>query len=242
MDPLSLNLSKNDTICGCDGNIIIKGYGGTPPYTYSINNGLTYNSSPIFTNLCMGNYSVYIMDNTGGTSSNMIILNPPINPVTYSVRLSTSNTITTNTSTQITKIYTTDVLISPELPQGSMVTMDLNHLNVFKTSPNSGSSSNITSSILYKNLSPINNDYSSTTTSTTFNTIAGCQLNTVYITSYLESWKNLSFIYGDNIKLQTTTTVNKNENINCYIGESNEDYNITNLRLTGCSCCSIIKL
>lgn len=240
MASLSLKLDKNETICGCDGNIILKGYDGTPPYSYSIDGGLTYKSSPIFTNLCSGNYSVSIMDSTGGTYSDTIILNAPKIPVTYSVRLNTSNVITTNTPTQLTKIYTTNVVVNPELPQGAMILIDFNHLNIHKTSPNSGSSTNTTSTILYKNSSPISYNYSSTTSSTTLNTIAGCQLNNGYINSYFENWSTLSIVSGDTIQVLTTTTLNKNENIDCYVGESTESYYITNLKLTGCSCCSVI--
>ncbi|MDW8273824.1 MAG: gliding motility-associated C-terminal domain-containing protein, partial [Chitinophagales bacterium] len=59
--------SKSDVSCfgGNDGQFTISVSGGIPPYQYSINGGLTYQSLPNFTNLTAGNYLVKIIDSKG---------------------------------------------------------------------------------------------------------------------------------------------------------------------------------
>lgn len=63
--PLVITTTKNQTICGCDGGITVSTKGGTPPYSYSINGGLTFRNIPIFTNLCSGTYNLIVSDSDG---------------------------------------------------------------------------------------------------------------------------------------------------------------------------------
>lgn len=46
-----------------NGIITVSGSGGTPPYTYSNNNGSTYQSGNVFNNVPQGSYSVVLKDN-----------------------------------------------------------------------------------------------------------------------------------------------------------------------------------
>lgn len=52
-----------------DGSLTIIANGGTPPYTYAINSQSNYQNSPVFDNLGMGNYTIYIKDANGCTLS-----------------------------------------------------------------------------------------------------------------------------------------------------------------------------
>jgi hypothetical protein len=49
----------------CEGEIQFNTVGGDPPYYYSIDNGVTVQSNPIFSNLCSGNYILYYSDSYG---------------------------------------------------------------------------------------------------------------------------------------------------------------------------------
>jgi hypothetical protein len=68
----SLSLSKTDGTCNLsNGSITALGSGGIAPYDYSID-GITYQSSGLFTNLAAGTYTVTVMDGTGCETSGTI--------------------------------------------------------------------------------------------------------------------------------------------------------------------------
>jgi large repetitive protein len=52
-----------------DGGITISAVGGTAPYTYSIDNGQTFSSANVFSQLRNGNYTVVVRDSAGSTIS-----------------------------------------------------------------------------------------------------------------------------------------------------------------------------
>jgi hypothetical protein len=66
--------------------------GGTPPYQYSIDNGISQ-STPIFTNVTPGNHTVFVKDLNGCIAVSPIIINP-------SVPLINGNSIIVKTFTQ----------------------------------------------------------------------------------------------------------------------------------------------
>ncbi len=72
---LQLNIITTDEICpnACDGNISISASGGVGNYVYSINNGLTFQSSNTFNGLCNQNYQVVVKD------SHDCVYNQPVN-------------------------------------------------------------------------------------------------------------------------------------------------------------------
>lgn len=241
IQPLSVQYSKNEPICGCEGTITLIGYGGISPYQYSINGGVTYRNIPMFTNLCSGIYNINIMDSIGTIVSDSVKLNTPSNPTTYVVSLNTSSTTTINNGTILSKTYTTKVNVTPSLSDGITLTFDISHTNTFKTSPNTESSTNSNGSILYKNLSPIDVSYSSTTTGSTFNTKSGCQSNTINITSTTDNWQTIQMSNTDEIIITTISTITQNEFDSCYVGSGDESYSVTNLKLSGCGCCNVIS-
>jgi hypothetical protein len=237
--PLTMNVTKNQTICGCDGGITITANGGKPPYTYSIDAGLTYKNMPIFNNLCSGTYNVIVVDNNQIITSSSIILNSPSKPTTYNVSLNTTSKTVGTSNNSVTKQYETTINITPPLPDGVSLTFNIGHLNISKSSPNSESSISQSDSDLIINkesLIPIVGFDESETKSV----IPGCQSNNVYIKSNSEQWNQITIKNTDVLLLTTVTSVTKNESINCYIGTSEEKYSITNLKLSGCNCCTVI--
>lgn len=64
---LDASFKKTDNLCyqGNEGSITISANGGTPPYQYSINNGLQYSTSATFEDLPKGDYEVIVMDAKG---------------------------------------------------------------------------------------------------------------------------------------------------------------------------------
>ena len=71
-EPLPLTLPSVDFVSiDCfgesTGSITLQAEGGIPPYNYSIDCGLTYQSSNVFTGLAAGTYLVTVQDNIGDT-------------------------------------------------------------------------------------------------------------------------------------------------------------------------------
>lgn len=103
--------------CGNDGSMIITAIGGTPPYQYSINNGLTYQQSPIFQNIGPSNYQVYVKDSVGTLILKLV--NVPSQPAPNVLLVLSANT--TNNTFQITS----------NIPTGFTLTFDINHVSDF---------------------------------------------------------------------------------------------------------------
>ena len=237
---LTSKVNINQTICGCDGSFAIQASNGTPPYSYSIDNGLTYFNTPLFTNLCAGQYSVIVKDVSGITSSSNVELLKNNNFITYNLSLTTTNSTISDNGTTLIKKYETTFSVFPELPSGLTITLNLSHLNTGKSSPYSGSSTTTSVSTLTKNSVDQSLTYSSTTLSTTYNSNPGCQNQTVYINSLSENWNGVTLTNSDTINLITYTTTTKNEDISCYLGISEDTYSLSNVSISGCYCCNII--
>ena len=77
------------------------------------------------------------------------------------------------------------------------------------------------------------------TTGTTVNTINGCQDKFVYFTGLSEVWEGITITSTDEFSIDTTTSVIKNFTTGCDIGNSNDTYYISNLKIFGCNCCSV---
>ena len=75
--PPTVTASVTATACGTNnGTITANGTGGTAPYTYSINNGATYQVSNVFTGLGVGAFTITIKDAIGCTNTvNATVIN-----------------------------------------------------------------------------------------------------------------------------------------------------------------------
>ena len=59
-------IATDESCCGAnDGAIDIQATGGTPPYQYSVDNGVSYSSFNVFNNLSSGTYVVNVLDSNG---------------------------------------------------------------------------------------------------------------------------------------------------------------------------------
>lgn len=231
--------SVTESTCECDGVITIVPTEGTPPFTASIDGGVTFGGM-IYTNLCSGTYTILVKDNNNivSTAEN-IIIPPSYSPTTYTVSLLTTQSIASVSPNTTTTNYTTTINITPPLPSGVSINFDLSHFNELKSSPTFSSATRTTNSVLLIDSLPIIVSSSSTSTSTTPNTIPSCQDRMVYITGITENWNNLSLNSTTTFVLNTTTTLTYPNDV-CVIGECNEYYTLNNVNISGCSCCEII--
>ena len=237
----SLTFSVNQPICSCDGNLMISASGGYPPYQFSIDNGITYYNSPMFSQLCSGIYSVKVVDTSGNTNSNNVTLNEPAPPTIYNVKLSTTSTNPVNNNTTLTNQYTTTVSVTPELPSGTTLSFNISHNNKFYYSPSGITASIVTNTTLSKNnvYIPLTTS-GTTTTDANFNTIQGCQSFVKYLDFYTETWNSLTFTNSDSIVINTVTTITNNGPLTpCTYTLSEDLYNIFNATISGCGCCKV---
>jgi large repetitive protein len=82
--PIQISFSTSSTAASCgnsDGSLTINASGGTGVLTYSINNGSTYQQSPVFNNIQAGSYQVIVQDNNGCTSAANANVNNAAAPV-----------------------------------------------------------------------------------------------------------------------------------------------------------------
>jgi gliding motility-associated-like protein len=81
--PPELTFSTENTDINCatnvNGRIVIQAQGGTPPYKYSNNNGLSWQQAPDFQNISAGLYQLVVKDsNTCKTSQQVRLTEPPV--------------------------------------------------------------------------------------------------------------------------------------------------------------------
>ena len=99
LSPSINSLAKTDPTCTPDGTITVTGGGGTPPLSYSINGGTTYQPSNVFTGLAGGTYNVIIRDNLGCVSAVQSITLAPVNSLTQTVAKTDASCTTTGSIT-----------------------------------------------------------------------------------------------------------------------------------------------
>jgi hypothetical protein len=232
--------SVNQPTCICDGSIIFNVDLDNPPFSYSIDNGVTYSSSPIFTNLCSGTYILAVLDSIGNVHLSSEIIKTEVPSTTYTISLNTTNTKPVNNNVSLANSYQTTVVVNPPLPNGATITFDLIHNNNFYSSPNSGTSILTTSTLLYKNGTELLLTNTSNSVNQSINTAAGCQSDYVYQSNIVDVWSSLTITNSDTITISTSSRVDKTTTGKCVVGYSNDNYSISNPVISGCDCCSII--
>lgn len=154
--PLSLSLFSNNNSCrgmiNCDGSITANAQGGVAPYYYSINDGVTTQTSPTFNNLCPNNYIVTLYDSVGNVQSSTVEIGFNTDPITYQLSVVDYGTPVVggvpNSSTNLTKNY--KIQSNPPIPVGTSVTFNLTFSNT-KTYSGPGNGTINNTFIVYKN-------------------------------------------------------------------------------------------
>lgn len=150
--PLSVKLTKQNSLCpgtqNCNGSITVETYNGVAPYSYSINNGLTYQSSNIFQGLCPNNYTVVVQDSDANVVTVGATIGSTLTTVTnYTIKAELINNVSYSIGNQVA---TWKVNITPPLPIGTTISFNLN-VNAIQdvNEPGTGTITNTTT--VYKN-------------------------------------------------------------------------------------------
>lgn len=225
IQPLIVQLNKNDSSCNNDGSIIVSASGGIPPYTYSLNYGVTTQTSPIFQNLAGGTYNVTVTDSTLAFQTQSVTVNQTISNTTYIVSL-------------IKNGFNFGISISPSLPAGVSVSYDLIYDTTFKVAPSQTSAyNNITPSVIVDG-SPITNPLPVTTNGTLFNS---CNGGNFYTTNKNFTWQNIIMTTTTTVSGIITNTITPIfPTPTCYSASKTSNLYLDNLKITGCDCCSVI--
>lgn len=138
--PLITNVTFSNNTCrsqvNCDGNISISTQGGVQPYLYSINNGLSYQTSNIFNGLCPNTYTVIILDSSGNTQNQVVSIGSGSNPVSYTLNSVVDRIQPIGNTMQL--IYWR-VEVQPPLPLGTTINLNLDiNVSKFYNQPGTG--------------------------------------------------------------------------------------------------------
>lgn len=193
--PLSISLNKQNSTCpgvkNCDGSISIYAFNGVPPYSYSINNGLTYQSSGIFNGLCANNYTVVVQDSDGNIVNGGVV---PVGSNNVTTNYSISTQLLNNVSySQGNQIATWKVNVTPPIPVGATITFQLK-VNATQKNNGPGSGTTVNNTTVRKNgvtLTP-----PTTTTATQTSLRPNCSPFSTVTTSTTQVY-NLTMGHGD---------------------------------------------
>ena len=223
---INISISKQAPTCVNNGSIIITANGGTPAYQYSINGGTTYQSSPVFSNLGSGIYSVMAKDSNNITTTQSVTLTslPIINNYQIQLLLTGPNSF--------------NIVVTPTLPSGTFITFNLTHNSTFKLapSPTVATYNNLVTVIV--NGTPITTPSPILTTSTTFNP---CDSGSIYTKINVTNWNTITFNSSNTISGTFTNTINPiTPLVNCYNVSGQSKILINNAKLNKCECCNLI--
>tara|TARA_R110002110_G_scaffold61750_1_gene172917 strand:+ start:836 stop:2227 length:1392 start_codon:yes stop_codon:yes gene_type:complete len=241
-ETFTLETSVNQPTCECDGTISLIGSGGQPPYQYSINNGLTYQNDNLYINLCPGIYAVSIKDDDDNVVNESITINNFIGTTQYGVSLNTTSLLVQNTSSLLNRTYLTTLSVTPPLPVGVTITIDLQHLGVWKNSRKPGFSTLNRTVQLSENGTP----------KIPLTQISGgieqplpqCQsgTQTVQVQTITNTWSDITITNGDVIIIETDSILTfGSTNSPCDFGTDVNTFEIGDVSISGCDCCEVIN-
>lgn len=153
---LTYTVQINQASCfenSCDGSIFVNTQGGLPPYSYSID-GVNFQNSNIFTNLCPTTYGLIVKDSLGTTVTQSVTVGFSSNFTTYNVSLVIDSSVNLDSKT---KKVTWHLEVVPPLPVGPTIDFYLNINSIQQKQGPFNASPNTTMSITSSNSVSLNN-------------------------------------------------------------------------------------
>lgn len=252
--PLIYTLFVQNNNCSnvqnCSGSVIISAQGGIQPYAYSINNGFTYQTSPIFNNLCPGNYTLIVQDSNGTTLSQRVSITSEGNSTTYevSVQNSGSNTYNPNINTSY-QTANFEVTVNPPIPIGTTIYFDLVfNYEIQNQGPWFSDDPDVTANYivdvqLFKNNDDISSEVVATVPSSSITPRFNCAPSQVK-TTYGSFVVSLSMTNGDVINGTVNTQISEDLPVilNGCVSSITSIINVStnSSEITGCYCCYLI--
>ena len=245
--PLTVNYTVTNNQCNsntnCNGSVNVTALYGAPPYTYSINNGGTFQTNNMFNNLCQGTYTILTRDSSGTTQNGTVTVAGTA-PVTYIVSLSAN--------TQATQVITNDnylsqttyykLAVNPPLPPGVTINFSFGiRSNKRVDGPGTGTISD-TYVVTQNGVTiPVSNSTGGDTTSLRPN----CSPELSYLRGDTYFYNNLIInntpILITETAILTVTNGQQGAQSNCLTNLSQNSWFDTNgYSINGCTCCSVL--
>jgi hypothetical protein len=246
--PLQVTTTKQDASCNnqtnCDGSITVSARFGLAPYQYSINNGVSYQTSNIFTNLCPNTYNIRVIDAANNIVNQSVQISSVGSPQTYQINIITQPQLNTevssnNISTKTTYFYVTSV---PPIPNGVVVNFNLTTSSI-KTFNGPGTGTCV------DNFTILQNGSTKTPFSTDIDTVIGsrpnCNPETQRIDTETDQYSlelsNFSTVSGSTTSILTITDGQVGAQSNCTTNlQQTISFQVSDVVIKGCTCCSAV--
>jgi hypothetical protein len=187
-----------------NGSITLRTNYGVPPYEYSIDNGITYQSSNVFQGLGSGTYTVITKDSatpTNSTLNNIVTISSNQSGIiNYVIGVELINTTNTSPGTQIA---TWKVNVTPPLSVGTTISFIL-FAGDIKAYYEPGVGTIVGTTVVKKNNSTVTPTSTQSPSSLVTSPRAGCSPYLSGVTTSSETY-NMTISYGDVISGTSTS-------------------------------------
>ena len=239
----TITKAECNTNTNCNGSVNVTALYGAPPYTYSINNGGTFQTSNMFNNLCSGTYTILTQDSSGTTNNGTVIVGANSSPVTYNLSLSanTSAQQVINSNNYTSKTTYLKVVVNPPLPAGVSISFKLATSSI-KTynGPGTGTIQDnftITQGGVTKTPSVTQ---SSSTTGTRPNCNPESQVVVTEVDTYNLTISNTTDVLITDTSVLNITNGQQGSQSNCLTNLTQKIYGqFVDAQINGCTCCSV---
>ena len=245
---LQVSLEQQNSSCdeqtNCNGSITVNSRFGQPPYEYSINNGVSYQTSNIFTNLCPNTYNVRVRDSLNNVSNQEVQITSLGTLQTYQINVITQPQLTTEVitdsiATKTTYFYVTSV---PPIPPGITISFNLT-TSTIKTLNGPGSGTSVDNFTILQNgvpKVPISTNITSTT-GTRPNCNPEPQRIDTETDQYFLELTDTYTVSGSTTSILTITDGQVGQQTNCTTNlQQTISVQISNVQTKGCACCSAV--
>jgi hypothetical protein len=246
--PLQVTLETQNSTCNgqtnCDGSINVSARFGTAPYEYSITNGTSWQTSPIFNNLCPGTYLLRVRDSANGNYSQSVQIGFVGTPQTYQINVVTQPQLTSEVSANGVSTKTTyfTVTSTPALPPGIVLQFTLTTSST-KTYNGPGSGTIIDNFTILQNGVPktVGSSNSTTVNSTRPNCNPETQQVVTETDQYYLELSNTSTVSGSTTSVLTITDGQVGTQSNCTTELIQTiSLQVSNPVAKGCVCCTAV--
>jgi len=247
--PLSATLNISNVGCSNSntGSISVVATGGVPGvapnplYRYSID-GVNFQVSNLFTNLTPNTYTIFVKDSMNNLFQIQgVVANTPNSLVSYSVSVNTSNIVSIISRNTSTKSLDWVLNVTPSLPIGTVISFDLIVSDIQQSYDPGGAEITNSITVLKNNIQQSTQNINVVTS--TFNRTFSCSNFSVKQTGITETYNSINVGHGDTLggRIVSAVKLINPSNVNGCLTEGDDiiSINIVNLRINGCSCCSL---